>query len=252
MFLKLETRETGSDVGLSTLACFLLGVVITTLSAALIIAVIVSDKAAPELASLAMQNLNTSGVENPVTAVLLNFRSYDTLLEIAVLLIVAVAVLPDQCFAGKTSLPAKRFLSRNVKHQVNPVLAGLLKWLVPLALLVGGYLLWIGAYAPGGAFQAGAVIAGAGVALSLAGQHDFTWQTTSVRITLSLGLLVFIVVAAINNLITGTTLQYPVSYAGLFILIIEVAATISIAAILLLLFVCLKAIAEPAREGDTQ
>jgi multisubunit Na+/H+ antiporter MnhB subunit len=34
-----------------------------------------------------------SGVDHPVTAVLLNFRSYDTLLEIAVLLLAVVVAL---------------------------------------------------------------------------------------------------------------------------------------------------------------
>lgn len=38
------------------------------------------------LAELALERVPESGVSNPVTAVLLNFRSYDTLLELAVLL----------------------------------------------------------------------------------------------------------------------------------------------------------------------
>ena len=37
---------------------------------------------------LVASNMAASGVENPVTAVLLNFRGYDTLLEIGVLLLV--------------------------------------------------------------------------------------------------------------------------------------------------------------------
>lgn len=39
-------------------------------------------------------NFPPSGVGNPVTAVLLNFRAYDTLLEVAVLLAAVFAVLP--------------------------------------------------------------------------------------------------------------------------------------------------------------
>ena len=37
-------------------------------------------------------HLDTSGVGNPVTAVLLNFRGYDTLLEMAVLLVALLGV----------------------------------------------------------------------------------------------------------------------------------------------------------------
>jgi multisubunit Na+/H+ antiporter MnhB subunit len=169
-------------------------------------------------------------VQNPVTAVLLNFRSYDTLLEIAVLLIVAMAMLPDRTVIDQPLLTTNHTLI------INPMLANLVHWLVPLAVLTGGYLLWIGAYEPGGAFQAGAVLAAAGVALSLAGHHHFIWNSTVARLILTLGLLVFTIAAVMTIAITGTVLQYPVAAAGTIILLIETAATLSIAAILLLLY----------------
>jgi len=40
-----------------------------------------------DLRTAVAANMTASGVEHPVTAVLLNFRGYDTLLEIAVLLL---------------------------------------------------------------------------------------------------------------------------------------------------------------------
>ncbi len=247
MFISLEFQQQNTnEKELSRVTCWLLGAIITALSIALTIALLVTDKAVPGLADLAAKNLDISGVENPVTAVLLNFRSYDTLLEIAVLLIVAVAILPTQ------SSTTTQFLSVDDKIIISPVLVGLLKWLVPLAILVGGYLLWTGAYSPGGAFQAGAVVAGAGVALSLAGRHDFLWQTTKARVALNLGLLVFLLVAAANAIVTGTSLQYPVEHAGWLILVVEIAATLSIAAILLLLFVRLKKIAERSEQEINQ
>ena len=49
----------------------------------------------PDAAGLSAQvaaNLQTSGVSNPVTAVLLNFRGYDTLLEMVVLLLALLGV----------------------------------------------------------------------------------------------------------------------------------------------------------------
>ena len=42
--------------------------------------------------SLVFENMESSGVENPVTAVLLNFRGYDTLIEIGVLLLALVGL----------------------------------------------------------------------------------------------------------------------------------------------------------------
>lgn len=246
MFLKLELQENEETRDrLPAFARYLIAGIIAALSAMLIFALLNTDKAAPDIAALAAEKLSLSGVENPVTAVLLNFRSYDTLLEIAVLLIVTVAILPSQQSAlyTPTQSDRSRFLVTNKQAIVNPVLAGLLKWLVPLSILTGGYLLWTGAYKPGGAFQAGAIIAGAGVALSLAGRHHFIWESTRVRFSLCLGLWVFVLVAAANAMVTGTTLQYPIPYAGILILVVEIAATVSIAAALLLLFDRLKTMA---------
>ena len=94
-----------------------------------------------------LSNMAVSGVENPVTAVLLNFRGYDTLLEIGVLLLAAVGVL--------TVSPS---LARRSDSTPSPILFLLLRRLLPFIILVSGYILWIGKYAPGGAFQAGAYL----------------------------------------------------------------------------------------------
>ena len=102
------------------------------------------------LAGQVAANLADSGVTNPVTAVLLNFRAYDTLLELAVLLAALLGI-----FALGPARPGFK--------EGGPVLDGLIRWLVPLLVVTGGYLLWVGAHAPGGAFQAGALLAAAAV-----------------------------------------------------------------------------------------
>jgi multisubunit Na+/H+ antiporter MnhB subunit len=163
-------------------------------------------------------HLDVSGVAHPVTAVLLNFRGYDTLLEVAVLLLALLGVfaLTHQVDAHARPVPA---------HPVLQTLAGLL---APLMVLVAGYLLWIGAYAPGGAFQAGAVLAAAGVLLRLAGVLP-AWAQPGrmLRGGLALGLLVFLAVAA-AALAHGSLLQYPPAFAGLLILLVEAGLTLSI------------------------
>ncbi len=248
MFLNVEFEENSAATAeLSPLARWSIGLTLGALSLMLIAVLTSTPKAAPKLANLALEKLNISGVENPVTAVLLNFRSYDTLLEVAVLIIVAVAMLPITTEKTGTD----RRTSSNTIATLDPVLAGLLRWLVPLALLVGGYLLWTGAFAPGGAFQAGAVIAGAGVAIILARRDKLPWHSLSARLALSVGLWIFIVVAAINGVITGTTLQYPAAFAGSLILFVEVAATISIATVLLLLFAQLNTIGSNPAGGNS-
>lgn len=254
MFLELELRESASNhqlnpKGLPKLACYLIGMFIAVFCAALILTILGSGKAAPELALLAIDRLNESGVVNPVTAVLLNFRSYDTLLEIAVLLIVAITVRPVYATSHQNNFPTTPWITQQQQDPINPVLTGLLKWLIPLAIVIGGYLLWTGAYEPGGAFQAGAVIASAGVAISLAGQHRFIWHSNAISWLFTAGLLVFTATAGISALVTGTVLEYPNHLAGQLILIIELAATASIAAILLLLFSNLKTMAQRTLKG---
>jgi hypothetical protein len=70
-----------------------------------------------------------------------------------------------------------------------------------------------------------------------------------------------VLVAALVATQTGTILQFPVSYSGGLILLIETALTLSIASILLLLYSSLSmqiptaipvTTAMPNREGDSQ
>lgn len=178
------------------------------------------------LSNLAFESLDRSGVENPVTAVLLNYRAYDTLLEMAVLLLAIVAVwsmrsTPDAAFA----VPA------------GPVLGALLRFLLPLLFLVAGYLLWIGAFAPGGAFQGGALLGGAIVLMLLGGLITrAAVLRTLIRIGLAAGLAVFMAVG-LGSMIPGARLlEYPSGYAGTLILLIESAALVSIGFTLAALF----------------
>jgi multisubunit Na+/H+ antiporter MnhB subunit len=170
-------------------------------------------------------NMETSGVQNPVTAVLLNFRGYDTLLEMAVLL---VALL------GVWSLGAAE-VHRRVDPE--PVLSLLVGGLAPVMILMAGYLLWVGANAPGGAFQAGSVLAAAGVLLLLSSKrYPVRLMGWPLRVILLLGLGTFTMVGMLLLCVSGGFLQYPSGLAGALILFIEAAATLSIGITLAALF----------------
>lgn len=180
---------------------------------------------APGLSVSVAENLEVSGVSNPVTAVLLNFRGYDTLLEMAVLLLALLGVW------------SIGFVPARQEGVPGPVLEMLSRLLVPLLIVIAGYLLWVGAHAPGGAFQAGSVVAAAGVLLFLSGWHPETiFSDLGLRLSLVLGLVVFIAVAVAMILLGRQLLYYPVANAGALILLIEAAATISIGVTLAALF----------------
>jgi multisubunit Na+/H+ antiporter MnhB subunit len=170
-------------------------------------------------------NLEASGVSNPVTAVLLNFRAYDTLLELAVLLTAVLGILA----MGRATA---------VYQPAGPIFDGLVRWLVPVLILTAGYLLWVGAHAPGGAFQAGATLAAAGVVLHLAGHPRIGLPAGfALRILMAAGVAVFLAVG-LSLLVMGRPfLGYPPAWAGALILIIESAAMVAIAATLVLAFI---------------
>jgi multisubunit Na+/H+ antiporter MnhB subunit len=177
------------------------------------------------MADRIMEELPGTGVSNPVTAVLLNFRAYDTLLELAVLL---AAVL------GITALgPA-----RPPYRAAGALFGGLVRWLVPLLILTAGYLLWAGAHAPGGAFQAGAMLAAAAVMLRLGGRAGGGLPKPGVlRSVLASGIAAFLLVGIFTMVGGKAFLEYPQAWSGMLILFIETAAMVAIAATLALAYI---------------
>jgi multisubunit Na+/H+ antiporter MnhB subunit len=170
--------------------------------------------------------LEKSGVTNPVTAVLLNFRGYDTLLEMMVLLLALL---------GVWSLGAQPVV--RTESNPGPVLDILTRLLVPVLVLVAAYLLWAGAHAPGGAFQAGAVLGAAGVLWILTfGQLQHGLSRLPLRIALVAGVATFMAIAALVLQTGRQLLEYPPAQAGSLILLIEALATVSIGVTLAMLF----------------
>jgi multisubunit Na+/H+ antiporter MnhB subunit len=182
------------------------------------------------LAPLVEGNLAASGVSNPVTAVLLNFRGYDTLLETVVLVIALVAVwsvTPDRFWGGAPGL----------RQHARPdgVLAHFGRLLPAVGILVGIHLLWAGSHAPGGAFQAGTVFAAVWLLVAMAGLTDApAVSDRRLRIAIAGGPLVFVLVAGAGA-VAGTFLGFPTPYAYYLIVTVEAALTVSIAATLAML-----------------
>ncbi len=196
-------------------------IVVTGLSYALL----TLPETAPGLGGWVSENLEFSGVSNPVTAVLLNFRGYDTLLEMSVLLL---ALLGIWSLGGITE-----------QHESipGPVLNMLSRLLIPLLIMAAGYLLWVGADAPGGAFQGGSVLGAAGVLMLLLGWRLGTGIAgLPLRIILVSGLAIFISTGMILILLGRQFLEYPPEFSGALIMLIEAAATLSIGITLAALF----------------
>ncbi|MEO1104984.1 MAG: hydrogenase subunit MbhD domain-containing protein [Pseudomonadota bacterium] len=175
-------------------------------------------------------NLDRSGVQNPVTAVLLNFRGYDTLLESVVLLVVLVGVwslAEDRHWGGA---PGQRQHARS-----DGVLATFGRALPPIGLLAGTYVVWVGTAAPGGAFQGGTILAAVWLLVAMAGLADAPPVARRwVRLAVITGPALFLAIGVAGAL-AGEFLMLPQDYAKRLIQLIEAGLTLSIAVTLALL-----------------
>lgn len=201
-----------------------------------LLSMLVTPHHAEGLTAAVAARIADSGVEHPVTAVLLNFRAYDTLLEV----VVVMAAMMTVWAVDRSLEPATTRAPILPRAGLSGPIAGTyLRIVLPAMVLLSAYLVWIGAYSPGGAFQAGAVLAAAGVLAGLArGGH---WPVTAatqplLRGSLVLGVGVFTGVGIWAALAGGGVLQYPPEQAKPLIILIEATVTLSIAATLAALF----------------
>lgn len=167
-----------------------------------------------------------SGVESRVTAVLLNYRTYDTLLECFVLLLGVVAVWSLQPYRyGRHDPP------------LSPILSSLVRLLAPLMVLVSGYLVWAGSNQAGGAFQAGAIIGGAGVLFLLTSSPLLAHLPKRLlSLAICMGPLFFLLLAVGTLVFGGNFLEYRRQVAAIAIAALEAVAALSIGISLAALF----------------
>lgn len=177
--------------------------------------------------------LPRAGVGNPVTAVLLNFRAWDTLLESIVLLAALIGLwmlTRDADWRIRLGLP----------QHVRPggVMATYGRLLPPIGALAGVYLVYIGADRPGGAFQGGTVLAAVGLVATMAGVVRPPRITQGAwRAALIFGPAVFLAAGIAGMMLGVGFLTLPEAVAGTAIFAIEVALALSIAVTLAFLVI---------------
>ncbi len=132
-----------------------------------------------------------TGAANLVTGVILNYRGYDTLAEVAIIFASLCAVL---ALLGRERKGICR--SRLDDSSVKPsmVVRAVVQIMVPVILLFAGYTILQGKLSPGGGFQGGAVIGASIIIFTLAfGLPESTRRIgQGVRVPLeSSGILIF-------------------------------------------------------------
>jgi multisubunit Na+/H+ antiporter MnhB subunit len=209
----------------------LVGALCTVVAAGLAATMFLLPDPAPTLAPEAVAELAATGVGNPVTGVLMAYRGLDTLLEKVVLVLALIGVwslAPDSAWGGIPSLQRQR--------PADEALVLLARLLPPIGIVVGVYMLWVGADEPGGAFQGGALLAAMWLLAIMAGLVEPpAVSSRCLRLALVGGPLVFVAIGLAGFGLAGDFLAYPEAWAKPLIIVIEVALVVSIAATLGLL-----------------
>lgn len=204
-----------------------LAAVLSVLLAALLAhALLVLPEAAPSLAAPVLDNIAPTGLGNPVTAVLMAHRAIDTLLESAVLVFAVFAIWSMAPESRWGHAPGPAFMA-----EAHGPLAFLAQVLPPIGIVIGIYIAWVGADAPGGKFQGGAVLAAMWVLPWIAGLiAPPSISDRRLRLAIAAGPLVFLMVGLMGFAVADGFLAYPPGYAKALILLIETAMTLSVAA----------------------
>jgi len=172
-----------------------------------------------------------AGLGNPITAVLMSYRSFDTMLEKVVLILAVVGVWSVGADQAWGAAPAPFGPDRPYD-----ALVFLAKALAPVGAIIGFHIFWTGADAPGGAFQGGALLAAMWMVALMARlielpRIDARW----LRLALVAGPAVFLAVGIAGAMLAGSFFAYPSAFAKPLILSIEAFMVLSIAVALTML-----------------
>jgi multisubunit Na+/H+ antiporter MnhB subunit len=216
---------------------------VASLFAALCVVTVNLADGGPGLGDEVTRHLDASGVKNPVTAVVLNFRGYDTLFEIGVLFLALLGT-----HAVHQTVNAK---DQSLRLPRDSMLVIFVRIVTPILILTAAYMVWVGDHEPGGAFQAGAILGGAGVIILLSGiKVSLGLDRWYLRLAGIIGFAVFIV-TGVCLMSRGHFLEYPSSTAKVFLLVIELACAVSIGFILASLFAACASLLHPtAKPGE--
>lgn len=221
--LKTVDAETPNSSAFKLLAATLALLVAGALAAAILTLPEPPPTLAPQAAAAA--DGPGAGLGNPITAVLMSYRTFDTMLEKVVLILAVVGVWSVGADWAWGAAPAP--LGRPKPEGATVFLA---QMLAPVGALIGIHIAWVGADAPGGAFQGGALLAAMWMVAMMARlaeppRVNARW----LRLALVSGPAVFLVAGLAGIVMAGSFFAYPPGFAKPIILFIEAFMVLSIA-----------------------
>jgi multisubunit Na+/H+ antiporter MnhB subunit len=222
---RMRGAETEDEKSLSGLPRVFAAALCILVALALAAVVLLFPDQGPSLATQSMRHLPETGLGNPVTAVLIAYRAFDTMLEKVVLVLAVV---------GVWSLAADRYWGgapgEARAQRPEATLAFLAQVLAPLGILVGVHIFWVGADEPGGAFQGGAILAAMWIIVMMARLTEApSTRAFWLRLALAAGPVVFLVAGVAGAIFAAGFFAYPPGFAKPVMLFIEAFMVLSIA-----------------------
>lgn len=190
------------------------------------------------------RGMDETGMRNMVTAVLLNYRGFDTFVEVVVIFTALVAVLALPRGTDPASAPA---VAAATTVPVSPVVSFVVRLLAPFLALFALAMLFRGHVTPGGGFQAAAVFGAVFIALMLVTGRASAQRWTNTRWAAwlqSAAPLAFALVAWTGWRLTGVFLGYPIGEHAVqegLVFVLEVAIAVGGGVILARLFLSMEA-----------
>ena len=207
------------------------GILCAGVSATLVIAIVALPDSGPSLAPTVMENLPQTGLGNPVAGVLFVYRALDTLFEKIVVLLALLGVWSLASNATWRGMPGLTHYTGD-----SGALALLARVLAPLGIVGGVYMCWVGASAPGGAFQGGTILAAMWLLVAIAGLRDIPMVGSRwLRFALVVGPAIFLGIGLAGFALADAFLAYPPDHSKTLIIIVEFALMLSIAAAIAML-----------------
>jgi len=136
------------------------------------------------------RGVKDTGAANIITAVVVNYRGFDTLGEVTILFIAAIGL-------GAVLATVEKKKIKNKVEKASLVLSTGCRFLFPFVLLFGAYIFIHGHLTPGGGFQGGAIVASAYLLLYLGCRSRRISEKVSKALE-SLGGLVFVFVGLLG------------------------------------------------------
>ena len=213
-----------------------------------------SGDAAP-LTATVDEAMPSAAVGHDITAVLLDFRAYDTLLEVAVLLVAVVGAYALASAAAPGARPAPGRTSPaplGAEPATHPpaTLVAFLRVASPVLLLLAAWLLFAGAYQPGGAFQGGAMLAGTAILAAGAGAAPALLEGLPGRAMVTVGPLAFLAAGGAGVLSVGHWLHMPAGIETPATVAVETVLAVSIGAALATLLLTVRRRPRQVLGGD--